>query len=431
MHYFDMIARKAGTHVRIGETMMNRDILHMLEDRVASRSDAIARPFARAPRRAGHSFERRLARARERLALLSSMRSLGFWRWNRATDEVRASKHARSILGLDVNAPLTRDTLLMAIHPMDRTSVVRAISATAHYADTGEMELRVVLQDGEIRWIRSKVRVYRDAHGTLLRVVGYAIEDSRRKQAEAESLKQQQQITHLTRVAMLGELSGALAHELQQPLTSILCNAQAAQLLTAKTQVNMQEVREILEDIVSADKRAGQIIQHLRSLFTRGELHVQRLEIADLVRDVLTLARGTLMERSVQVASRIEEGAPAVLGDRVELQQVLLNLILNACEAMGANAAGDRCIEIIVAPDSEQGAVRTSITDCGKGINREQLDHIFDPFFTTKKTGLGLGLAVCHSIIVAHKGRLWGTNNSDRGATFHLTLPVTTREEQQ
>jgi C4-dicarboxylate-specific signal transduction histidine kinase len=385
------------------------------------------RPVARVPRRSRRRLEKLLAKAQERLALISSMTSLGFWRWNRATDEVWASKHARSILGFDASAPLTRDMLLMAIHPVDRASIVRTISATAHQTDRGEMELRVMGGQGrELRWITAKASAYRDANGMLLRVVGYVIDDSQRKRAEAESLKQQQQITHLTRVAMLGELSGALAHELQQPLTAILCNAQAAQLLAAKAHVNVEELREILIDIVSEDKHAGQIIQHLRSLLMRGELHLQRVELADLVRDVLRLARGTLVERNVQVDLTIDDGVSAVLGDRVELQQVLLNLILNACEAMSANAAGDRRIEIIVALDAEQGAVRTSVLDCGKGINREQLDHVFEPFLTTKKSGLGLGLAVCDSIIVAHQGRLWANNNPNRGAAFHFTLPLST-----
>jgi C4-dicarboxylate-specific signal transduction histidine kinase len=355
------------------------------------------------------------------------MKTLGFWRWNRATDEVWASKHARSILGLDARSPLTRDTLLAAIHPADRANVVQAISATVRHTDTVEMELRVVGQDRELRWITAKVNAYRDEHGMLLRVVGCVIDDSQRKRAEGESLRQQQQITHLTRVAMLGELSGALAHELQQPLTSIMCNAEAAQLLAAKAHFNVEQVRDILADIVCEDKRAGQIIQHLRSLLTRGELDAQRLEIADVLRDVLKLARGTLTERNVQVHSQIEEGVLQVLGNRVELQQVFLNLILNACEAMSANAAGDRRIEIIVTLDSDHRAVRTSIHDCGRGIDRDHLSHIFDPFFTTKRSGLGLGLGVCHSIIAAHGGRLWAANNPERGAAFHFTLPVAIR----
>ncbi len=374
--------------------------------------------LVRAPRRSSSPTNK------ERLALLTSMNDLGLWTWDRATDEVWASKNARSILALHPSSALNRDSLLAAIHPADRAGVVRAISATACHGDTGDMELRLIPHNGEIRWITVKVRAHRDANGMLLRVIGYVIDIARRKQAEAESLRQRQQITHMARVAMLGDLSGALAHELQQPLTSILCNAEAAQLMFAKAPFNIEELHDILKDIVSEDKRAGQIIQRLRSLLMRGELHVQRLEIADVLRDVLALARVALTERGVQVNSHIDNAVSTVLGDRIELQQVFLNLILNACQAMSANAAGDRSIDIVIALDVEDRAVRTSVIDCGKGIDREQLEHIFDPFFTTNKNGLGLGLGVCQSIIDAHKGRLWATNNSHRGAAFHFTLPV-------
>jgi C4-dicarboxylate-specific signal transduction histidine kinase len=358
------------------------------------------------------------------------MTSLGFWSWSSATDDVWASRRARSILGLDASSPLTRDTLLAPIHPTDRARVLRAVSATARHTDTGDMELRVVSEGQEMRWIIAKARVYRDANRMLLKVAGYVIDDSQRKRAEAKSLKLQQQIVHLTRVAMLGELSGALAHELQQPLTSILCNARAGQILAAKAEVNLDGLREILGDIVGEDKHAGELIQHLRSLLMRGELQVQRVEIADVVRDALSLARVALMERNVQAAFHIDEGVSAVLGNRVQLQQVLLNLILNACQAMSANAADSRRIQIVIAHDAERRSVRISVLDSGRGIERDQLDHIFDPFFTSKEGGLGLGLAVCNSIIVAHKGRLWATNNSDRGAAFHFTLPVTTGDQE-
>lgn len=395
----------------------------------ASEAELASSPVARGPQSRQSAVERLLAEGEEQLALVSSISTLGFWNWDRSTDEVWASKHARSILGFDESALLTRDSLLAVIHPLDRAGMVKAIGSTGHHHAV-EMELRVVRQERDIGWITAKVCAYRDANGMLLRVIGCVIDDSQRKRAEAESLHQQQQITHLTRVAMLGELSTALAHELQQPLTAILCNAQAAQLLAAKVDFNGQDLREILADIVSEDKHAGQIIQRLRSLLTRGEVQLQHVEIVDLLRNVLTLCRGTLKERCVQIDLRIDAGIPDVLGDRVEIQQVLLNLILNASESMSGNAPSDRRIKIAITSDVEHDAVRISVVDCGKGIAADQLERVFEPFFTTKASGLGLGLAVCKSIVHAHKGRLWATNNSDRGAAFHFTLPVTTREEQ-
>jgi len=404
---------------------MERPILELPGTKETSEVGAAARSIA-SGRRTRRRYERRLAKARERLALLASMKSLGFWRWNRTTDVVWASKHARSVLGLAARGSLKRDTLLAAIHPVDRIAMVRAISRTACETDTVEMELRVVSLEHAIRWITAKAAAYRDVNGMILRVVGYVIDDTQRKRAEEESLKQQRLITHLTRVAMMGELSGTLAHELQQPLTAILCNAQAGQLLAAKEHLDVEELREIFREIIRDDKHAGEVIHHLRSHLMRGEMHIECLNLRGLLREVLTLARGTLTEYNVQLDAHIDDSIPDVQGDRVEVQQLLLNLILNACESMSANVAEDRRIEIVAVLDPNCGFVRTSVLDRGGGIGHEQLEHIFDPFITTKKGGLGLGLAVSHSIILAHNGRLWATNRADGGAAFHFTLPIVT-----
>jgi two-component system sensor kinase FixL len=381
-------------------------------------------------------YEQAFVRARERLALLASMKSFGFWTWNRATDAVWASKHARSVLGLSVKGPLTRDTLLAVIHPIDLMAVVRAISRTPYQTDTVEMELRVVGHEHAIHWVTAKASAHRDVKGMLLRVVGYVIDDTQRKRTEAESLRteaesleQQRQITHLSRVAMMGELSGALAHELQQPLTAILSNAQAGQLLAAKEHLNVEELHEIFREIVRDVTHAGEVIHHLRLHLMRGEMQLESVNLTALLREVLILARGTLAKRNVQLDVHIDDGIPAVWGSRVEIRQLLLNLILNACESMNTNAAQDRRIEIVAVLDQAGGFVRTSVLDCGRGIGHEQLEHIFEPFFTTKAGGLGLGLAVCRSIISAHKGRLWATNRADGGAALHFTLPIATTAE--
>jgi C4-dicarboxylate-specific signal transduction histidine kinase len=401
--------------VIVGREMRETDTLHVLSDRVAKENE-------RSRRRA----EKRLANARERLALLTSMRSFGFWRWNRATDEVWASKRARRILGLEARTPLTRDMLLATVHPADRAKITHAIGATTCRSDTVEMELRIG-QGVQTHWVTTKVCAYRDANGMILRVVGYVVDKSEGG-AEAQFLRQRQ-ITHLTRVAMLGALSGAIAHELQQPLTAVLCDAQAAQLLTSGVDFKVEDLREILSDIINDTKHAGQVIQRLRSLLMRGELELQRVQIEGLLDGVLALCRGTLTERRTQVELRIDAGLPGVMGDRVELQQVLLNLILNASESMINNAPADRRMEIDIAFDAGREAIRTSVLDCGKGIEDDQLEHIFEPFFTTKASGLGLGLAVSRSIVVAHKGRLWATKRSGRGAAFHFTLPIAQRAE--
>jgi PAS domain S-box-containing protein len=383
---------------------------------------AVAFAFQRRQRLRAESL---IAESQEQLALISSMSSFGFWSWDAATDRVWASEQSRRILALpeQENEPLTGTSLLSTIHPEDRPGVLKAIDLTSR-SDTLEMELRVVGADGETRWITVKASSYLGSKGTVNRVAGYVVDDSQRKRSAADLLKLQERLTHLSRVALLGELSGALAHELQQPLTAILCNANTAQLLTEKAGFNLEELQEILQEIVNDDKNAGQIIQRLRALLMRGETQFDVVDVSELVADVMVLARGTLRERNIQVNTRIEEEMPAIKGDRVELQQVLLNLVLNACEAMSNNPARDRRMEVVVDFFDESHAVRISVLDCGKGIEAGQLERVFDPFFTTKVGGLGLGLAISHSIVTAHGGRLWATNRSDRGAAFHFTLPI-------
>jgi C4-dicarboxylate-specific signal transduction histidine kinase len=371
--------------------------------------------------------EQLLSESQKQVSVMSSMHGLGFWSWDAASDQVWASKQSRAILVLDEESPLVRDTLLGVIHPDDLESVLQATRTIGRAGDSMEMQLRVGGSGGEIRWITVKAYIHRGAHGAVETLTGYVLEDRQLKKAAAELLKLQHKLAHQARVAQLGELSGALAHELQQPLTAILCNAQAGQLLIAKEKVDLGELRELLDEIVNDDKHAGQIIQRLRALLIRGETQFQNVEIGYLIDDVLTLARGTLMERNVQVNTRIDKGVPEVQGDRVELQQVLLNLILNACESMSANPARDRRLEIVVGQKGE--AVCTSVLDCGRGIQDDQLESIFDPFFTTKEGGMGLGLAISHSIISAHGGRLWATNRADRGAALHFTVPTLAREK--
>ena len=231
------------------------------------------------------------------------------------------------------------------------------------------------------------------------------------------------QLAHLTRVATAGELSSSLAHELRQPLTAILANAEAAQVLLTRDGVDLREVRAILEDIAEQDKFAANVIGRLRSLLEKEEPHFEMLAMETTVGDALALSRGTVERSGVQVETQIAPGLPRVRGDPVQLLQVVLNLVVNGCESMSATPAPDRRLRLRVArQDSEY--VEVLIADSGTGLPQGREDRVFEPFFTTKKTGLGLGLAIGRSIVSAHGGRLWGENNLLRGATFHLLLPM-------
>jgi len=250
---------------------------------------------------------------------------------------------------------------------------------------------------------------------------------TQRKQAELELQLQREELAHLSRVTTLSELSNSLAHELTQPLAIILTNAQAAQRLLAQSPPDLAEARDILTDIVSEDQRAGDIIRRLRALLKPGQAQRQPLAVNDLVGDVLGIARSDLIARSVTVHVALAGNLPAVLGDRIQLQQVMLNLILNACDAVTGNPPGERKLRVTTA--YSDGRVVASVSDNGCGLPAN-LEKIFEPFYTTKKEGLGLGLHISRSIATAHQGRLWaetvsaGDVNSSPGTTLHLELPA-------
>ncbi len=254
-------------------------------------------------------------------------------------------------------------------------------------------------------------------------VLASLIDLTERKRVEAQLEAQHNELSHLARVTMLSELSGSLAHELNQPLTAILSNAQAALRFLDSKPPNLAEVRDILHDVVSDDKRAGEIIQGLRLLLKRGEMRRERFDLNDVVESVFRLLKSTLVNADVKVLSDLAPDLRHVDGDRVQLQQVVLNLAMNACEAMREVAPDQR--RIVVKTGIQEGRLAlVSISDHGPGIAPGQLERVFDPFFTTKPNGLGLGLAVCRQIIAAHGGRLSARDGPGSGATFDFTLPL-------
>jgi PAS domain S-box-containing protein len=243
-----------------------------------------------------------------------------------------------------------------------------------------------------------------------------------RKRAELDSAAQRQELAHLNRVLLLGELSGALAHELSQPLTAILTNAQAARRFLEHTPVDLPEVRATLDDIIRNDQRAGAVIDRLRTLLKKGDNLLQLLNLNDVTREVLDLTHSDLLARRVSVTTLLASDIPSVLGDRVQLQQVILNLVLNACDAMTEIDPVERRLTLATFADNE--FVQVSVSDRGVGIPNDQLMTIFEPFVTFREQGLGLGLAISRSIVLAHRGQILAENNTDRGATFRCFLPV-------
>jgi len=301
--------------------------------------------------------------------------------------------------------------------PSDQSTLRRLIEAPG---PTRDVEARFLTRAGELReTILATEAVEMGGHHCVITTIRDVTE---RQRAQREAQEQRQLLTHLGRVAILGELSGALAHELSQPLTAILSNAQAARRMLAREPVDLREIDEILEDIASADRRAGEVIRRLRAMFRRGESNRQLLDLNEITRDVLDFTRSDLLTRHVQLTTHLTPDLPKVRGDSVQIQQVLLNLIVNGCEAMIANEPNDRMLVVettVVGGDT----VGVSVLDNGSGIKADILDQVFEPFVTTKQQGLGLGLTICRSIATAHGGQLWAGNNEDRGSAFRLLLP--------
>jgi signal transduction histidine kinase len=256
---------------------------------------------------------------------------------------------------------------------------------------------------------------------TLL--IAYVLFQSRRRRAaEAEAAEQRREVTHLMRVSVLGELSGAIAHEINQPLTAILSNAQAALALLEQKSPDLAEVRDAINDIVEEDNRAGDVITRLRKLLKKGEQSAEAIDVNDLLRSTIALLNSELIGRHIEVETDLAGGLPATFGDPVQLQQVLLNLLLNAMDAMTSTPAAFRRIKVSTRAGDDD-AVEVRIRDRGHGIKADDTEQLFKPFYTTKHNGLGLGLSICSTIAQAHGGKLRLVNHADLGAVAVFSLP--------
>jgi len=373
---------------------------------------------------------RELEISEKRLKLAADSANLAMWEWNIVRDEIWITDKGRSLFGFTPSEKLDFDRFRSRLHPEDRESILQAVENSLRTGAEYRSEYRAVLPDGQIRWIVGRGHVEFNGDGKPVRMRGASVDITKRKEAELEAACQRMELAHLSRVTTLGELSGSIAHELSLPLSAILSNAQAAQRVLANDKADLAEVREILNDIVSEDKRASEVIRRLRLWLKKGEVQQQPLQINKVVQDVLELIRSDLINQKVTLETELPRNLPTVSVDPVQLQQVLLNLVVNACDAMAGCNNSQRRLVIRTGIENGGSAVVVSVTDQGTGIPEEKMEQIFEPFFSTKEKGMGIGLSVCRTIIAAHRGKLWAANNFDRGATFHFTLPVAASDKE-
>jgi two-component system, LuxR family, sensor kinase FixL len=312
---------------------------------------------------------------------------------------------------------------LNALHPEDRERSARLWKQAMTQKRMYENEFRVHARDGSYRHFHVQAVPIVALDRRVHEWVGAAVDITERREAALEAQRHLNQLAHIARVTTMGELAASLAHELNQPLTAILSNAQAAQRFLATDPADLGEVRDILRDIVDDNNRAGEVIRRLRELAKKGDLKVAMLDLPALVRDVVLLIHSDAVLHNVNVVLEVNSAAPQIRGDKVQLQQVILNLLLNAFQAMKDCPVNERQVTIRTELGDDHIAI-VAVHDRGVGLGGDELEKIFQPFYTTKDNGLGMGLAISRSIVEAHGGRLWAQNNSDRGATFFFTVPV-------
>ena len=363
------------------------------------------------------TVEKALKESEDRMEFAASSTNVGFWRMDIATGRLWATDHCRAMFDIAPDAPLTWDLFRGVVHWEDRQTFEDCLQFA------GRGEFRVVLSGQDVRWFVCRARTVTDERGRLLQVSGIFADITARKSAEAKAELQRKEITHLMRVAVLGELSGGIAHELSQPLAAILANAQAAQAMLSDKAHDKEMINQILEDIVEEDRRAGQVIHRLRRLLQKGEHQSVAINLNDLIQSTLGLLNSDLVSRKIKVDIDLKPELPRISGDAVQLQQVLLNLMMNAVEAMTSTALAARRLSVVTRVTTE-GYVEVVVSDRGGGIGPDELGHLFQPFFTTKQHGLGLGLSICSTIVTSHGGRLNLSNTDGGGATAIVSLPA-------
>ncbi|MGN6460233.1 MAG: ATP-binding protein, partial [Pseudolabrys sp.] len=364
--------------------------------------------------------ERIVRQREERMSFAAESADVGLWIYRFLDDGIWMTDHARRMLGFPSGTVLTVPRLLSVVHPSDVETIAASLKASINEHKAIDVEFRLHGSDGKERWFGMSARPNFDSDGTASELSGTFADISARKRAEQEAAEQRKEVAHLMRVSMLGELSAGLAHELTQPLTAILSNAEAGRMILARSQPDLKELSGILDDIILADGRAGDVIQRLRTLLKKGEVRYEAVDLNHLIESTLTLLRSELINRKVTVRRNLNLNLALARGDAVQLQQVLLNLLLNAVDSMEELSPSRRIISIETDMNGTESEIRVS--DCGGGLSATE-EEVFQPFFTTKRRGLGLGLSICASIAKWHCGTQTQRNNLGEGAIAIFRLP--------
>jgi PAS domain S-box-containing protein len=355
--------------------------------------------------------EQELRRSEAKLIEAQRVSQTGSFVWNLTTGERVGSKEFFRILGFDQPHPVTFEMVLERAHPEDRAGVDGAIDRAARSGRDLDYEHRLLMPDGSVKYVHVVAHPVRDPAGQL-EYIGAVVDVTATKQAEEKLHKAQAELAHVTRVTTLGELTASIAHEVNQPLAAAVANAEACLRWLDRDTPDLAAARRSVEWVINDSCRASEVIRRVRALAKKSDIAKVPLDVNDVVREAIELVKRELSGQLVSLRTELAPSLPAILGDRVQLQQVIINLVMNRQREL-----------VIRSGQDETRHVHVSVTDCGVGISAEIANRLFNAFFTTKASGMGMGLSVCRSIVEAHEGRLSASRNEGPGATFQFVLP--------
>jgi PAS domain S-box-containing protein len=368
--------------------------------------------------------EEALRRSEAYLAEAQKLSHTGSCAWNMVTREINHSsaEHSR-LYGFDPELGVpSLEAIFQRVHPEDRAAAIATLEKAFRERTDSENDFRAALPDGSIKYIHAVGHPVFDAAGNLVEYVGTAVDVTERKRAEEERERLRQleaDLARMNRVSMMGELAASLAHEIKQPIAAAATNVGTCLRWLQHQPAEIEEAREAAARIAKEVNRAADVINRVRSLYTKGDQQRELLRVNEVIEEMIILLRDEASRYSILIRSDLAKDLPKMIADRVQLQQVFMNLMLNGIEAM-KDTTGELTVK---SERTADGQILISVSDTGVGLPGDKVQQIFDAFFTTKPQGTGMGLAITRSIIEAHGGRLWTTANAGPGATFHFTLP--------
>jgi two-component system, LuxR family, sensor kinase FixL len=367
--------------------------------------------------------EKALREIEERVTLVAQAAHLGVWEMNTSTNEIWMSDAARALFQFDADAQITHAVLQDRLYHEDRAFRDSAVKQAIERHSGYEIEYRVMLPDGALRWVGGRARCVTDAGGKLTRLLGVSIDVTERKIAEEQARRHREEISRLSRIALLGEMTASIAHEVNQPLTAIINNASAGQCFIDQGDIKLDALRGILVDIAADGHRAHHVISNIRNTIKKGAILRELVDINFVVTKVAHMFQPDMAAHSCELETSLAKDLPTIEADPIQIHQVLINLVSNALDAMHDTPPPRRKVQIATKRNGN-GSIEVAVRDCGAGISDEVRERLFDQFFTTKEKGLGMGLAIVRSIIEAHGGTIEVENRKGGGARFYFILPI-------